>query len=59
MIKKAPMKSRALNFARMRIQKERNPIKLSKSSNSIGRVQAGKSMKSGHPRNPHSVISIA
>ncbi len=59
MVKKAPMKSRAMEFARMRIAKERNPIKLSKGSNSIGRVQAGKSMKSGHPRPAHSVISLA
>jgi len=59
MVQKAPMRSRAMDFARMRIAKERNPIKLSKASNSIGPVPAGKTMKSGRPRGAHSVISVA
>jgi hypothetical protein len=54
-----PMKSMAMTFARKRISKERNPIKLNVSSNRIGSVKAGKSMKSGRPRAPHSVISRA
>lgn len=54
-----PMKRMAMAFARKRIAKERNPIKLNSSSNRIGSVKAGKSMKSGKPRAAHSVFSQA
>jgi hypothetical protein len=47
---KRPMKHSAMSFARKRIEKERNPIKLNLSSNRIGRVPAGISMKSGMHR---------
>jgi len=53
--KQSPM-GMTMNFARKRIAKERNPIKLNVSSHRIGAVKAGKSMKSGKPRAPHSVI---
>lgn len=56
---KAPMKHAAMSFARKRIAKQRNPIKLNVNSKRIGRVPAGKSMKSGMSRAPHSVISSA
>jgi hypothetical protein len=51
--------SMSMSFARKRIAKERQPIKLNLSSHPIGSVKAGKSMKSGRPRPPHSVISQA
>lgn len=54
-----PMKRSTMSFARKRIAKGRNPIKLNLSSNRIGYVKAGKSMKSGRPRAAHSVISRA
>lgn len=53
------MKSMAMSFARKRIAKERNPIKLNQRSKMIGRQSAGKTMKVGKPRAAHSVISIA
>lgn len=54
--KPSPMEM-SMRFARKRITKERDPIKLNLSSHRIGAVKAGKSMKSGKPRAPHSVIS--
>lgn len=54
-----PMKSMSMSFARKRIQKARDPIKLNLSSKRIGGVKAGKSIKAGRPRPAQSVISSA